>query len=500
MADPRQEGITSLARGVMGAGRPEAQTFSQIFLNDLARFRNAKPEQQPAIQQEVFRRALKDYPQQIPGFKGLFNLAPDAPNLIVRLPNGNVMKVPRDAELPSGAVILNKTNEEVRASMPAQLRPPEPPPPSAAPGAPLSASGPAEARASLSPTYSFQAGQPPIVQMRQPAPAPSETVDLARYVTGRPAAERPPIVPSLPPSGRPATPAADAARARDEAAAAARSEPPYRGPWSQNLPPETVPRVPLQRPAPFVGREPDVGLPLGLAGLGAAGATLAHQRGDIYGLDASMRARQEEARIAAEQRAEAERRSNLEQQASLREAGYSTAPSAAPAYQSPDAVGMGTIARNPLPEELRGDQFSEVAGYTGESPTRMMEPAAAAATQTARQVMSSERARDGEIIPPPARPAGRTGANAEGAQGAGFFSNLFSDPYAGKSARDLYYQAQDMQRAGDEYGSNLLTQRAMSMERGGEKARGGAAGSSMGSKDAALHKALEIIHHMLTRR
>jgi hypothetical protein len=102
--------------------------------------------------------------------------------------------------------------------------------------------------------------------------------------------------------------------------------------------------------------------------------------------------------------------------------------------------------------------------------------------------------------PIPERPAGRTGANAEGAQGSGFFANLFRDPYAGKSSRDLYEQAQEMQRAGDEYGSNLLTQRAMSMGNPENMKRGGAAGGSGGGKDATIMKALEIIHHMLRGR
>ena len=42
----------------------------------------------------------------------------------------------------------------------------------------------------------------------------------------------------------------------------------------------------------------------------------------------------------------------------------------------------------------------------------------------------------------------------------GFFSGLFKDPYAGMSPEQMNVKAQDMQRAGDEYGANLLTQRA----------------------------------------
>jgi hypothetical protein len=176
---------------------------------------------------------------------------------------------------------------------------------------------------------------------------------------------------------------------------------------------------------------------------------------------------------------------------------------AAPARPSapPSAPSSVAPSRPSLPPELQGDQFSEIAGYTGASPTvvgeaRPQGPISTTpigATELARQVVSGGGGGGGSHPPvPPTR--------TDRPSGGGFFSGLFSDPYAGKSSRDLYYQAQDMQRGGDEYGANLLTQRAMSMDRGGEKARGGSAGAGMGGKDAALHKALEIIHHMLTSR
>ena len=176
---------------------------------------------------------------------------------------------------------------------------------------------------------------------------------------------------------------------------------------------------------------------------------------------------------------------------------------AAPARPSapPSAPSSVAPSRPSLPSELQGDQFSEIAGYTGASPTvvgeaRPQGPISTTpigATELARQVVSGGGGGGGSHPPvPPTR--------TDRPSGGGFFSGLFSDPYAGKSSRDLYYQAQDMQRGGDEYGANLLTQRAMSMDRGGEKARGGSAGAGMGGKDAALHKALEIIHHMLTSR
>lgn len=77
------------------------------------------------------------------------------------------------------------------------------------------------------------------------------------------------------------------------------------------------------------------------------------------------------------------------------------------------------------------------------------------------------------------------------------------DPYAGKSAKQMYEQAQDMQRSGDESGANVLIQRAGQMPDAGMK-RGGTAGAGGQKaagphKDAALHKALDIIHTMLQR-
>ena len=86
---------------------------------------------------------------------------------------------------------------------------------------------------------------------------------------------------------------------------------------------------------------------------------------------------------------------------------------------------------------------------------------------------------------------------------SGGLASLFSDPYAGKSARDLYAEANKMQSSGDEYGSNLLMQRAGKMITKPEDlestsmATGGAAKPH---KDAALHKALDIISHMLGRQ
>jgi hypothetical protein len=82
-------------------------------------------------------------------------------------------------------------------------------------------------------------------------------------------------------------------------------------------------------------------------------------------------------------------------------------------------------------------------------------------------------------------------------------SKMYDPRYLeGESSRQLYERAQEMQRTGDEYGANLMNLRAADRTRSEqpeERAAGGAANGKPG-KDAALHKALEIIHMMLSRR
>ena len=80
-------------------------------------------------------------------------------------------------------------------------------------------------------------------------------------------------------------------------------------------------------------------------------------------------------------------------------------------------------------------------------------PAAAAPTALAAATPTA---------PAPARAAAPSAAapTAPAQSSPGFFSGLFKDPYAGMSPKQMNEKAQDMQRAGDEYGANLLTQRA----------------------------------------
>jgi hypothetical protein len=104
--------------------------------------------------------------------------------------------------------------------------------------------------------------------------------------------------------------------------------------------------------------------------------------------------------------------------------------------------------------------------------------------QLAKQRMAGIQSTGDSAGLPPARPR------------EGGLSSLFSDPYAGKSSRELYEMAQNM--GNDEYGANLLNIRAARVGRDEGKAAGGAVSGKM-EKDAALHKALDIIAHMLGR-
>ena len=89
---------------------------------------------------------------------------------------------------------------------------------------------------------------------------------------------------------------------------------------------------------------------------------------------------------------------------------------------------------NPMPW---GDSAPAAAAPTAPAPARATAPAAAAPTAPAAAA--------------PTAPAQSS---------PGFFSGLFKDPYAGMSPKQMNEAAQRMQSAGDEYGANLLTQRA----------------------------------------
>jgi hypothetical protein len=105
-------------------------------------------------------------------------------------------------------------------------------------------------------------------------------------------------------------------------------------------------------------------------------------------------------------------------------------------------------------------------------------------------------------------PAGRSGSagpraasstSTEASPAGGFLSGLFKDPYAGQSSQKLYEEYQKRQMAGDDDPAMYVRAARRELEERG-RARGGSAEGSKHQKDAAVMKALEIIHHMLSNR
>jgi hypothetical protein len=117
------------------------------------------------------------------------------------------------------------------------------------------------------------------------------------------------------------------------------------------------------------------------------------------------------------------------------------------------------------------------------------------------QFKDDDLMRFSEDKPRPASPRREEKPSAAPQQGGGFFSNAFKDPYAGMTSQQLW---SEYNKTGDP-GMFVRADKAMMAERGSSKKSdeseesGKAKGGAVAGKDAAIHKALEIIHHMLTR-
>jgi len=117
------------------------------------------------------------------------------------------------------------------------------------------------------------------------------------------------------------------------------------------------------------------------------------------------------------------------------------------------------------------------------------------------QFKDDDLMRFSEDKPRPASPRREEKPSAAPQQGGGFFSNAFKDPYAGMTSQQLW---SEYNKTGDP-GMFVRADKAMMAERGAAKKSdeseesGKAKGGAVAGKDAAIHKALEIIHHMLTR-
>jgi hypothetical protein len=190
--------------------------------------------------------------------------------------------------------------------------------------------------------------------------------------------------------------------------------------------------------------------------------------------------------------------------AAAREAPQATAPSAQaaetrdgrPAPVAPTQDGTG------IPADYVGDAGFVIPSYTGDAVdaealtqrygARPSAPAAAPARQApARQAAPM----------PPSRPSDMPRSSGEGS-GKSWFSGMFKDPYEGKSSQDLFAMQQaDPDNKGLYF--RAAAKQAQERKDAGETVsqdgmkRGGAAGGH--HKDAAIMKALEIIHHMLRR-
>jgi hypothetical protein len=161
---------------------------------------------------------------------------------------------------------------------------------------------------------------------------------------------------------------------------------------------------------------------------------------------------------------------------------------------------LGPVSREGWPVSL--DDLTQVPEMPKQSPAATLSPAFSqfgfnafrqntAPTQTAPATTELSRA-----APIPQRPQ---------REEPGFLARALSKVYdprylEDKSSRDLYVEAQRMGSAGDEYGANLMNIRAADRARREMPEERASGGATKPNKEASLHKALEIIHMMLSRR
>ena len=128
---------------------------------------------------------------------------------------------------------------------------------------------------------------------------------------------------------------------------------------------------------------------------------------------------------------------------------------------------------------------------------------------------SSDKTPAARPAPPAAKPVSAPTAAAQTAQNGNFFTRLFSGPEVQSTGQQVVQRMQGPMQAGQERPTTRLNwgdsdnaadffradKARQELEKSGEAftglKRGGTAQAS--GKDAALHKALEIIHHMITR-
>lgn len=182
-----------------------------------------------------------------------------------------------------------------------------------------------------------------------------------------------------------------------------------------------------------------------------------------------------------------------------------TAPRPQPyAPASSTSPATGTASQNPY--DLAGYDSSQPSAPVNTGPQGPITTSFAAPSLGDRAAAAPSRGDRAVLTPRRTIPEATESGNQSLL--SSILNNLkLQDPYAGKSSQDLAKTAQDMQRSGDEYGANLLTQRLDrgvtspdQQSSGGDYKRGGTVQKAAGPhKDAALHKALDIIHTMMLR-
>jgi hypothetical protein len=170
---------------------------------------------------------------------------------------------------------------------------------------------------------------------------------------------------------------------------------------------------------------------------------------------------------------------------------------AAPAAAAPAAAAPAPPGAGPAP--------SSFANYPLSGYDRAM--ATAPVVDAARSVLGGRPAAP-DVPMPPRRPPELSPpqqlsrATQQRSPLASGLAGIFSDPYAGKSAREMFIAAQQ------DPDNPSLMMRALAMkddtsppvaEKRGGSVGGGGANKGGVSKDDVIHKALEIIHHMMLR-
>lgn len=296
---------------------------------------------------------------------------------------------------------------------------------------------------------------------------------------------------------------------------------------SRPIPPAAPPSMgPFgPRPAPVIPtREPNLGLPLGAAGLAGTGGILAAQRSDIY---AGGQRTPTGYLDADDDRAQYPLDPALVQRQALQNMPVYRGP-AVDEVRSPPEPGPAVPYLDA--DDDRAAAFRESLGSVGPAGslpmmarrgggegqyTAIIDPSILMLARE-RLMPYSMRGAEGRVSSEsaPAASSARTGAagpraasstSAESRPAGGFLSGMFKDPYEGMSSSRLMQLASERP---DDPAMYFRADAALRRERPemfekkseGGMARGGSAGSGKGGKDAAVMKALEIIHHMLSNR